>query len=295
MDLQAFKGVYALLLTPFLQNGEIDWNNYDRYVDWQLAYQPHSLFAVCGSSEMAFLTLQERIALAKRAVDRSGGVPVVATANVESDVSKHEQELWRIVETGVSGIVLIPPSGMGKDQEVLGEYFANLVEKSPVPVFLYECPIYKPHLIDKNIYGKLANECGIVGIKDTTCTIEGIEGKINIAPESFVYQANTPFMLESIHLGASGIMAITSTAAVQLVLDLWRQGLQYSAEANRTLEKLIFLDAILGKGFTATAKYLVSLQGVPMDSVTRNGKIIGKDAAMALKIWLEFVRNNTTI
>jgi 4-hydroxy-tetrahydrodipicolinate synthase len=282
-----FQGVFALLLTPFLSNQDIDWPMYDRYVDWQLSQQPHGLFAVCGSSEMGKLTLQERLKLAERAVSRAGKIPVFATANVEGNEAEHEQELLRMTQTGVSGVVLIPPNGMGQDQNRLGDYFARMAELSSVPVFLYECPMVKPHLIDSRIYSDLANNHGIRGIKDTTCTLEGIEAKIKGAPDSIVYQANTPLMLEAIHRGAGGIMAITTTAAVNMVLELWKLGIGQDPAAHAVLEKLIELDAILGNGFPVTGKHLMSLQGIPMNLYTRTGKEIDQRTASALETWVK--------
>ncbi len=284
--MQEFQGVFALLLTPFLPNRDIDWPAYDRYVDWQLSQRPHGLFAVCGSSEMGKLTLAERLRLAEQAVRRAAGqVPVFATANAERDPADHEQELLRIAQTGVSGIVLIPPNGMGEDQRKLGEYFARMAELSPVPVFLYECPMVKPHLIDSRIYSELANRHGIRGIKDTTCTLEGIEAKIKGAPDSIVYQANTPLMLEAIHRGAGGVMAITTTAAVSLVLELWERGVRRDPAADAALERLAALDTVLGGGFPATAKYLATLQGIPMNLHTRTGKTMGRESAQAIAMW----------
>jgi len=283
---QEFQGVFALLLTPFLPDRDIDWPAYDRYVDWQLSQRPHGLFAVCGSSEMGMLTLAERLRLAERAVHRAAGqVPVFATANVERDPADHEQELLRMAQTGVSGVVLIPPNGMGADQRKLGEYFARMAGLSPVPVFLYECPMVKPHLIDPRIYSELAGRHGIRGIKDTTCTLEGIEAKIKGAPDSIVYQANTPLMLAAIHRGAGGVMAITTTAAASLVLELWERGVRRDPEADAVLERLTALDTALGGGFPATAKYLATLQGVTMNLHTRTGKTMGREAAEAIAMW----------
>ncbi|MFB9275454.1 dihydrodipicolinate synthase family protein [Cohnella cellulosilytica] len=283
---ESFRGVFALLLTPFLANREIDWPMYDRYVDWQLARQPHGLFAVCGSSEMGKLTMEERLKLAARAVSRAGNVPVLATANVEGDPSEHEQELLRMAQTGVSGVVLIPPNGLGRDQERLGDYFARMAELSPVPVFLYECPMVKPHLIDSRVYGELAVKHGIRGIKDTTCTLEGIEAKIKAAPGSIVYQANTPLMLEAIHRGAGGIMAITTTAAADLALELWRLGTARDPAASAVLERLIALDAILGSGFPATGKQLAAMQGIPLNPYTRSDKEATPETRQALEAWM---------
>lgn len=283
--MQEYQGVFALLLTPFQPDLEIDWRAYDRYVDWQLSQRPHGLFAVCGSSEMGALTPAERLRLAEIAVRRAGGVPVFATANAAGDPADHEQELLRMANTGVSGIVLIPPNGMGADQRKLGEYFARMAELSPVPVFLYECPMVKPHLIDPDVYAELVSRHGIRGIKDTTCTLEGIEAKIKGAPGSIVYQANTPLMLEAIHRGAGGVMAITTTAAASLVLELWERGKRRDPSAAAVLERLVALDAALGGGFPATGKYLASLQGVPLNPYTRTGKSISQPSAQALENW----------
>ncbi|MEK3916626.1 dihydrodipicolinate synthase family protein [Paenibacillus sp. FSL H7-0331] len=280
-----FSGVYSLLLTPFLQDGSIDWNCYDKYVDWQLSMQPNGLFAVCGSSEMGMLTLDERLSLAEIAVKRAGNTPVVATANVSPDTGNHAEELRRMEETGVSGVVFIPPKGMGENQERLGAYFADLASRSSVPVILYECPLNKPHLIDPHVYSSLVVNHGIVGIKDTTCTIEGIEAKIKGAPNSIVYQANTQHMLDAIHLGARGIMAITATAAADVVIQLWREATTHSDVAVKTHKKLVALNDALGLGYTATAKYLAALRGIPMSHVTRSNKSLSEEAAAAIRAW----------
>lgn len=287
------EGVFALLLTPFLEDGAIDWDVYDRYVDWQLGQQSAGLFAVCGSSEMGLLTLEERLKLAERAVQRAQAshTPVIATANVAplNHLSEHEEELLRMAATGVSAIVLIPPSELGKDQELLYQYFSRLTSVSPVPVLLYECPMYRPHLIEASIYGRLVKEEGVIGIKDTTCTLEGIQGKINAG--GIVYQANTPFMLDSIRNGARGIMAITSTAAVSWVQKMWDAGRRDNPDDQRVAEaihaQLVALDALLGKAYTATAKHLVALQGIPMNTYTRSDRELSPAVAKSLEIWLQ--------
>lgn len=281
-----FSGVYSLLLTPFQPDRSIDWNGYDEYVDWQLSMSPQGLFAVCGSSEMGQLTSEERLSLAERAVNRAGNTPVIATANVDPEIGRHAEDMHRMAETGVSALVLIPPSGVGDNQQQLGAYFAELADRSPLPILLYECPLHKPHLIDSQVYADLVTRHGIIGIKDTTSTIEGILAKITGAPDGIVYQANTRLMLDAIRLGAGGIMAITATAAADVVLKLWLQASAGSAEAADTHRKLVELNDILEMGYTATAKYLAALRGVPMGSTTRSGSTVSAEATAALRKWV---------
>lgn len=284
---ERFRGVYALLLTPFSPNKEVDWVAYDRYVDWQLSKRPDGIFAVCGSSEMECLSAEERLELARRAVSRAEGVPVLATGNVQDDPAGHEEELARMADTGVSGIVLIPPGNMGEDPSRLEHYFVRMAELSPLPVFLYECPLASPHHVASDVYGRLVRQHGIVGIKDTTCTPEGIRAKIENAADSLVFQANMSYLREAVLDGAKGIMATTGTAAVDAVLAYWwaeTRGDIVTAEAAHEL--LVFLDGVLGKGYPATAKHLVSLRGVHMETVTRKSKGMNGSAAQGVAVWL---------
>jgi 4-hydroxy-tetrahydrodipicolinate synthase len=283
---ERFRGVYALLLTPYSPNKEIDWVAYDRYVDWQLSKRPDGLFAVCGSSEMECLSLQERLDLARRAAARAEGVPVLATGNVQDDPAGHEEELARMADTGVSGIVLIPPGNMGEDQSRLEHYFARMAELSPLPVFLYECPLASPRHVAPDVYGRLARQHGIVGIKDTTCTPEGIRAKIESATDSLVFQANMSYLRESVQDGAQGIMATTGSAAVDAILAYWRAETSGDiAIAEAAHELLVFLDGVLGKGYPATAKHLVNLRGVPMETITRKAKGMNGSAAQGIAVW----------
>lgn len=278
----------ALLLTPFDENRSIDWTTYDAYLDWQLQAEPTGFFAVCGSSEMKWLTLEERLELARRAVKRAGDKPVLATANLEPDRSKHADEIKKMVDTGVAGIVLVPPNGLGKDSAKLKAYYEELIVTSPLPTFLYEWPLVSPYLLDADIYGDLVTNCRLAGIKDTTCTVEGITAKITSAPEGLVYQANTPYLIESLRAGARGIMAVTSAACADLVVAFWNSFQSGDEEtAKHYHQLLVALDAVLRFGYPATAKHLAALRGMPMSTTTRWPIEFVPEAAKAVEVWYE--------
>ena len=49
-----FEGVFSLLLTLFHEDGSIDWEAYERYVEWRLSFRPQGLFAHAAQrNEMA--------------------------------------------------------------------------------------------------------------------------------------------------------------------------------------------------------------------------------------------------
>lgn len=283
-----FGGVFSLLLTPFHEDKSVDFDSYERYVAWQVEQAPNGLFAVCGSSEMKWLTLDERLELARVAVEIAGDVPVVATANLLPALDQHRDEVLRMADTGVAGVVLVPPPGLGKEQKKLGDYFAGLLDDSPVPALIYEWPLVSPYLIEAGVFGELAQNHGLVGIKDTTCTMEGITGKIAVKGGATVFQANAPFMLDSIRKGAGGIMAIVTTAASDLVLQFWRQSAGKKFEdAARLHEQIVMLDSTMERGgsYPATAKHLCAIRGVSMRVACRNPAPQRPENFKAIELW----------
>ena len=190
--------------------------------------------------------------------------------------------------TGVAGVVLVPPDGLGQDQNELADYLAALADQTPCPVFLYEWPQRQPCEIAPAIYRMLVREHSVVGIKDTTCTQEGIQAKIAAAPESIIYQANTPYLVDGIQLGARGSMAITSTVATDILVKFWWNLLDKTEEANLQHQQLVFLDALLRFGYPATAKYLAYLRGIPFDLTCRGfaGRL-SSEGAKAMSVWWE--------
>ena len=80
---QIRKGVYPTMVTPYAPNGEIDYALVERLVDWYAEKGCRGVFAVCQSSEMAFLSLRERVRLAQTVTAAaSGRLDVVASGHI---------------------------------------------------------------------------------------------------------------------------------------------------------------------------------------------------------------------
>ena len=288
-----FNGVFSLLLTPFLENKSIDWDAYDRYVEWQTSFKPNGLFAVCGTSEMKWLDKTERLELARRAVLRSANLPVVATANLEEDPARHSDEVLEMAGTGVSGIVLIPPDGMGAEINRLKDHLAHLASLSPVPTFIYEWPQVQPYTLPAEVFATLAETAGIAGIKDTTCTLEGISSKIRAVNSNvIVYQANMSYMIEALELGASGIMTVSSGCFGDWVVDLWKSR-HNEFQMKSTHYRLLFLDVLLRLGYPVTSKYIVQQRGIKFGLTTRWPSVFPEETAKALQVFMSNISKNS--
>lgn len=282
---KSFGGVHALMLTPFKEDLSVDYDIYPEYVRWQVEQGAHYLFSVCGSSEMAKLSLEERLNLAKLTVKHSGDTKVFATGNFEPSWKAQLEEVRRMEDTGVDGLVFVT-KGYGDDDERQLAYLMELVESTKLPVILYEYPGFKPHLISAYVYSELVKTGKVFGIKDTTCTMEKISEKIAVQGESCVLQANIPLLLESYKAGARGTMATPITCGTRLFRRMWDA---FAAgdmkEAEEQHANIILLDGALEGGFPGTAKYLVNLQGVPMNWYSRNDRVLSEAKLEALNVF----------
>ncbi len=290
-NMEQYRGVYALLLTAFKEDKSIDFDAYAAYVEWQAEKQPHYLFPVCGSSEMTCLTLDEREKVARTAVKHANGVPCFATANLEPSWFGQVEEVKRMEQTGVTGLVFVA-HGFGNDDDRLVTYLSELAEHTTLPIMLYEFPGMQPHLMSGSAYGRLAETGKFIGIKDTTCLMERIKDKIAVQGETAVMQANIPYLLEAYEAGARGVVATPTSCGANLfrvMYDAFFVEKDYE-KAKKYYEYIILLDQAIDSGFCASAKYLCALQGVPMTAVTRAGATLSPARMKSIRTFYDYAQ-----
>lgn len=279
-----YEGIYSLMLTPYFPDLSVDYKTYEAYAEFQASQGVEHLFAVCGSSEMARLNLDERLRLAELTVKHKGETTVVATANMEFGLDAQIEEVKRMTATGVDGIVFTT-KGMGNRGDAIIEYVGTLMLHTHLPVFMYEFPGAQPHLISGDVYGKLVRECGIYGIKDTTSTLEGITEKLEHKGDSCVIQANMPFLFEAFKRGSRGVMATPTACGGSFFARFYNAFISGDmALAEKRYNEITLLDCAIDNGFNVSAKYLVQLQGIRgMEPINRDGRTLSGARKQSLR------------
>ena len=287
--MEEFRGIYSLLLTPFKEDKSIDYDVYAQYVEWQASRGSHHLFSVCGSAEMTCLSIEERIKCAEIAVKHACGTEIVATANLEKTWQNQVEEVKRMEQTGVDGLVFVT-RGVGDDDDQLVNYLSELAEYTTLPILLYEFPGFNPHCMSGEAYGKLVANGKFKGIKDTTCSLELIKEKIAVQGESAVLQANIPYLFDAYVAGARGVCATPTSCGANLFRKMYDEFFVEKdiQKARETYNEIILLDNCIDSGFNASAKYLVQLQGIPMSTVTRAGATLSPARKRSIESFHEY-------
>jgi 4-hydroxy-tetrahydrodipicolinate synthase len=254
-------GVWPVILTPFDSSRAIDWNAYDRLIDWYIENGASGLFAACLSSEMFFLTLEERVALVRRAVRRAGpGIPVVASGALGAfplDVAEHVKALS---DSGPAAVVLLTNQGslQAQAESAFRRTVETILQSVPdVDLGLYECPEPYKRLLSPAIVRELAQTGRFVFFKETSCQPALFSAKVQAAAGTRlgVYNADNPTLLASLQAGGhgySGIAASGICAELSALCRVWST----EPEEARELQNVIGpASVILGTRYPASAKY----------------------------------------
>src|SRR4051812_12053499 len=105
---QAKKGFIPVMLTPFKDNGDIDYNMLTQLTEMYLQAGATGVFANCLSSEMFELNNDERLQIIKHVIKTvNGAVSVVATGTFGGPVSQQADFVKKVHDAGAAAVIVI--------------------------------------------------------------------------------------------------------------------------------------------------------------------------------------------
>ncbi|KIL41461.1 dihydrodipicolinate synthetase [Gordoniibacillus kamchatkensis] len=262
-------GVFPTMVTPFTEGGGIDYGAQQRAVNWYIRQGVDGLFAVCQSSEMFFLSLEERVSLAsfvkKEAGDR---VPVIASGHVSDAFEDQVKELNLMAETGIDALVLITNRLALEDEseDVMRRNLEKLLQRIPehVPLGLYECPYPYKRIVSPQFLKWCAETGRFLFLKDTNCDVDNIRHKLEAVKGTKlkIYNANTATLLETLKLGAAGYSGVMANFHPDLYVRLTKSWPSEPEASERLIELLSMISLIEKQLYPVNAKYYLMLEGI---------------------------------
>lgn len=223
MNFKVTGGVYPTMVTPY-KNGNIDWDAVGALVEWYFKEGCDGIFAACQSSEIMFLSLEERVKLARTvkskaeslaAADRSKRpMMVVASGHISDAFADQVKELDAIAATGVDALILI--SNRMDIANTSDEAWIADTEKlimalpQDIPLGVYECPKPYKRLLTEKMIKYCAGTGRFFFIKDTCCDASKIAERVKWCALSQlkIFNANAQTLLETLRAGVYGYCGV---------------------------------------------------------------------------------------
>jgi len=270
------QGIIPVMLTPFDEYGNIDWDSQKRLIEWYLKQGCQSLFAVCQSSEMLQLDLSEREQLARFTVEVvDGRVPVIASGHVGETLAEQITELTQMVSTGIDCLVFVTnrldPDHLGSEQ--LFKNVETLTKELPANMRfgLYECPVPFRRLLSDEEIIYFAEDPRFVVLKDVSCDLDTVRRRVELTKSAnlVISNANAAIAFEAMKSGASGFCGVFNNFHPDLYRWLQDEG-EIHTELAIELSRFLVLSAVTeGMGYPKLAKIFHQRLGTIRSSYSR--------------------------
>ena len=221
-----FQGSMVALVTPMLENGDLDWSKLDHLVEFHLANQTDAIVAVGTTGESATLDHKEHCEVIKRVVDIvAGRVPVIAGTGANSTTEAIELTLCA-KQVGADACLLVTPYYNKPTQEGLYLHHKAVAQAVAIPQLLYNVPGRTACDMKPQTVIRLSAVENIVGIKEATAEIARVgEIKSQCTDDFCIVSGDDATAMELMLAGGQGVISVTANIAPKAMHEMSRAAL----------------------------------------------------------------------
>ena len=236
-----FKGSIPALVTPMRTDGSVDYEAWDRLLDWHVAEGTDGVVVGGTTGESPTLDLDELEQLVRRAKARvAGRLPIIAGSGTNS-TSKSVELSRAMAAAGADGLLTVTPYYNKPTQDGLVRHFSAIADAVDIPVLLYNVPGRTACDMACETVVRLSQHPRIAGIKEATGDLSRAESILRHASPGFLLiSGDDPTAVELMKRGACGVISVTANVAPRAMHDMCVAALAGNfAQAAAINEKLM--------------------------------------------------------
>jgi len=232
-QLRYLRGSIVAIVTPFNDNGSIDFEVYEALVKRQLKGGTNAIVVAGTTGESAPLSSDEYADLIRFTVKIvNGEVPVIvgAGSNVTQRAIQHSLVAKR---EGADGLLILNPYYNKPTEDGIFKHYQTIAANVDLPIILYNVPGRTGSNMSTKLTLRIANEIpSVIGIKEASGNLSQIMDIIAQRPEGFkVYSGDDAMALSIIAAGGDGCISVVANQVPQ----------EFSRMINAALENDIVL------------------------------------------------------
>lgn len=216
-----FKGCGTALVTPFTEDGAIDFEELRKLIEFQILEGIDSLI-ICGTTaESATMSLEEKKAVIEFSVQIARKrIPIIAgtggnNTKASIDLSKYAEKV------GADALLLVTPYYNKTTQRGLISHFTAIAESTKLPIILYNVPSRTGVNIEPNTCLELSNVNNIVAIKEASGDISQVASIATLCKDNLtIYSGNDDQIVPILSLGGLGVISVLSNLCPKYVHNM---------------------------------------------------------------------------
>ncbi|MBR1451359.1 MAG: 4-hydroxy-tetrahydrodipicolinate synthase [Lachnospiraceae bacterium] len=289
--MSVFKGAAVAICTPFLANGEVDYDKFREQIEYQIENGTDAI-VICGTTgEASCLSHEEHLECIKfcaEVVDHR--IPVIAGtgSNCTETAVYLSQEAEKY---GVDAILVVTPYYNKSTQKGLIEHFTIVANSVKIPMILYNVPGRTGcNILPETAATLVRNVPNIVGIKEASGNISQIAKLMSICGDQIeLYSGNDDQIVPILSLGGLGVISVLSNVAPRKTHDICQAFFDNdpALAAKRQLDAIPLCNALFCEVNPIPVKKALELQGRDRGVLRRPLCEMDPDNAAKLKVAME--------
>lgn len=233
-----FKGSAVALVTPFDENGNINFEKIKELVEFQIANGTDAIVACGTTGESSTMNDEEHLSAIKAIVDAvDKRVPVIAGTG-GNDTAHSIYMSQEAEKLGVDALLVITPYYNKANKSGLRKHFVAIANSVKLPIILYNVPSRTKVNIPPALVADLANNVdNIVALKEACGDLAQVAEVCRLVPEGFaVYSGNDDSILPLLSVGGSGVISVLANICPRETHDLVAKFFEGDIEGSRKLQ-----------------------------------------------------------
>jgi len=217
-----WHGSFAVIVTPFTREGDIDEDGYRRVVELVIEAGCHGVISAGSTGQFFLMSADERKRVIAIAADQaSGRVPVLAgTSAIRPedviDLTSHAREV------GCAGAMVLPPLYVPLTEDETGEFYRRIAGESGLPIMLYNSPAAVPTVLGARLVEQLARLENVVAIKDSSLDMRQLNDLVRFCGNELrVFIGLEDLLLPAMAVGAVGAVAMLPPLVGRMAVELY--------------------------------------------------------------------------
>jgi len=236
LEIKTWSGIITGAVTPFNDDGAIDWESYGKHLDRLAGTGLIGLLVNAMMSEGGHLSVPERESTLRFAAGRVGSrLPVIATI-YGCNTGEAAAEAARAEKLGASALLVFPHAAFGGaplDPAMPAAYFAAIARASGLPMIVFRTPETLGPTFGLEVMKRLCDVPGVAAIKDSAAEADFYrgDGALFMTPDSplKILIDSDLAILDFLRMGAHGATSICASLNPRAYVEMFDSRHRYRA------------------------------------------------------------------
>lgn len=263
-----FKGSGVAIVTPFKEDGSIDYDCLRTLLDFHLENETDAIIITGTTGESACLSDEEQLSLIDFTVKHiDGKIPVIAGTG--SNNTAHMVHLSKEAEKlGADGLLCVTPYYNKTTQDGLYYHFKAVSDAVEIPIILYNVPGRTNMNLSAETTYELSKLDNIVGVKDASGDLSlTLEIRRLCGPDFAIYSGNDDMIVPLLSVGGVGVISVVANILPKETHDLVFNYLNNGGDYELQVKYKELIDALFVEPNPIPVKAALSIMGYPSQYV----------------------------